>query len=318
VLVAVCGLLFAPGVARSDEPAARVWPLAGSREITRAFAPPEIRFAAGHRGVDLPSTPGAPVLATSAGRVSYSGLLAGRGVVVVSHGELRTTYEPVTASVEVGAVVAAGSVLGTLEPGHLGCPVAACLHWGLKRGADYLDPVRWVTGGPVRLLPLEGDLARAGAAALSDPALQSGPPQVGGLAPGGGPAQGSGREPATVPRDRPAPARLVDGGWPVEPGAVGSTPSAPLQARSSRPPGAASEPRWSLRSAEVPLGAAAVAALVAGIGLLARPRPPSPEPVSGGAATPVPVPVDADREGEVGPPGELVDLDAARLRRRSV
>jgi hypothetical protein len=74
------------------------------------------------------------------------------------------------------------------------------------------------------------------------------------------------------------------------------------------------EPRWSLRSAEAPLGAAAVAALVAGIGLLTRPRPPAPEPVTGGAASPVPEPVEDD---EARAPGELVDLDAARVRRRS-
>jgi multidrug efflux pump subunit AcrA (membrane-fusion protein) len=92
--------------------------------------------------------------------------------------------------------------------------------------------------------------------------------------------------------------------------------SGPLQG-TSQPHEAEREPRWSLRSAEAPLGAAAVAALVAGIGLLARPRPPSPEPVSGGAATPVPVPLEEDVEAVVRPVGELVDLDAARLRRRS-
>jgi murein DD-endopeptidase MepM/ murein hydrolase activator NlpD len=38
-----------------------------------------VRYAAGTAGVDLPSTPGAPVLAAAAGRVTYAGLLAGRG-----------------------------------------------------------------------------------------------------------------------------------------------------------------------------------------------------------------------------------------------
>jgi hypothetical protein len=59
-LVAVCGLLLGPAPALAGEAAPRAWPLEGAREVSRAFAPPEVRFAAGHRGVDLPATPGAP------------------------------------------------------------------------------------------------------------------------------------------------------------------------------------------------------------------------------------------------------------------
>jgi murein DD-endopeptidase MepM/ murein hydrolase activator NlpD len=63
--------------------------------VTRHFERPPTPYAAGHRGVDLRGTPGEAVLAAGAGEVSYAGLLAGRGVVVVVHGTLRTTYEPV-------------------------------------------------------------------------------------------------------------------------------------------------------------------------------------------------------------------------------
>ena len=60
----------------------------------RPAAAPLRRRSPGRR----PATaPGAPVRAAGAGRVSYAGLLAGRGVLVVVHGALRTTYEPVTA-----------------------------------------------------------------------------------------------------------------------------------------------------------------------------------------------------------------------------
>jgi hypothetical protein len=96
--------------------------------------------------------------------VTYAGLLAGRGVVVVTHGALRTTYEPVTAAVRPGQQVALGEVLGRLAPGHLGCPATACLHWGLRRGEQYLDPVRLVRPGPVRLLPLNRAAPAAGSA----------------------------------------------------------------------------------------------------------------------------------------------------------
>ncbi len=34
-----------------------------------------------------------------------------------------------------------GQLLGRCRPGHHGCPVAACLHWGLLRGDTYLDPM---------------------------------------------------------------------------------------------------------------------------------------------------------------------------------
>lgn len=129
------------------------WPLAGAPEVTRPFLPGPTPYSPGHRGADLAGLAGEPVHASSAGRVSYAGRLAGRGVVTVTHGALRTTYEPVSPVVTVGRLVASGEVIGTLDPGHAGCPVEACLHWGLKRGADYLDPVRLVRGGPVRLLP---------------------------------------------------------------------------------------------------------------------------------------------------------------------
>jgi hypothetical protein len=55
-------------------------------------------------------------------------------------------------------VVSRGAVLGTLEPGHPGCPATTCLHWGVRRGdADYLDPLVLVGAGRVRLLPDPGD-----------------------------------------------------------------------------------------------------------------------------------------------------------------
>lgn len=126
------------------------WPLSGA--VVRGFDPPEVRWGAGHRGVDLAGEPGAGVRAPVAGVVSFTGVVAGKPVVAVTHGAERTTLEPVAASVVVGQTVAAGDVVGRLEPGHEPCPAAACLHWGLKRGAEYLDPLTLVSGN-YRLLP---------------------------------------------------------------------------------------------------------------------------------------------------------------------
>jgi murein DD-endopeptidase MepM/ murein hydrolase activator NlpD len=130
------------------------WPLAPS-SVVRPFDPPAQPWLAGHRGVDLAAPPGSPVLAAGPGTVVFAGLVAGRGVVSVLHpGGLRTTYEPVTALVETGDTVAAGARIATLTAGHPGCPAAACLHWGLRRGDRYLDPLALLGLGRVRLLPL--------------------------------------------------------------------------------------------------------------------------------------------------------------------
>lgn len=150
--VAVGLLVLLPGPA--GPVAEWVWPVAGSQTVLRPFAPPQTRYGPGHRGADVAAAVGSPVRAAGAGRVSYAGLLAGRGVVVVVHGDLRSTYEPVRSSVRVGDAVRAGDVLGRLAAGGH-CPVS-CLHWGLRRGDVYLDPVRLVRGGPSRLLPVEG------------------------------------------------------------------------------------------------------------------------------------------------------------------
>ncbi len=138
---------LAPAVAAA---ASAVAPLPGP--VVRGFDPPDQPWLAGHRGVDLLGTVGAGVVAAMAGRVTYAGTLAGRGVVVVSHGSLRTTYLPVTPTVAVGSQVGTDQQIGRLAGGH-GCPGGTCLHWGLKRGDTYLDPLSLLDAGPVRLLP---------------------------------------------------------------------------------------------------------------------------------------------------------------------
>lgn len=142
--------LGAPG----DADPLGVWPLRPSPEVVAGFDPPLDPWGSGHRGVDLLGSAGQPVLAALPGRITFAGMLAGRGVVVVSHGDTRTTYEPVAADVVVGQTVASGGRLGRLELVGSHCFPRACLHWGWLRGDTYLDPLDLVGGGPVRLLPL--------------------------------------------------------------------------------------------------------------------------------------------------------------------
>ena len=130
------------------------WPLQPRPAVVHGFDPPATRWGAGHRGVDLLGWPGRPVHAALPGRVTFAGRLAGRGVVVVDHGALRTTYEPVSAGVAVGDVVGKGAVIGSLQGLGSHCGLRSCLHWGLLRGETYLDPLTLVGAGPIRLLPL--------------------------------------------------------------------------------------------------------------------------------------------------------------------
>ncbi len=166
-LLAVVPLIVVASIGATPEAAAfgSVRPVPGP--VVRGFDPPEQRWNAGHRGVDLASPVGAQVRAAAGGRVSVAQVIAGRGVVTIVHGDLRTTYEPVRASVRVGEQLRAGDLIGTLQAGHC---AAGCLHFGLKRGEEYLDPLG--DAESVRLLPssavaLARKLAAERAAALA-------------------------------------------------------------------------------------------------------------------------------------------------------
>jgi len=250
-VVLLCWLAL-PVSAAAAETGPWVWPLSGPRQTSRAFTLPTTTYGTGHRGADLPSTGGAAVRAAGAGRVSYAGLLAGRGVVVVTHGALRTTYEPVAAAVEIGDVVPLGGLLGTLETGHDGCPRAACLHWGLRRGELYLDPVRLVVAGPVRLLPP----GPGGDAPIPPGATATGVTPTGATATGVTPpgATATGVTPPGVTATAWSGARR-----PPPPAAPGATGPGALRS--------VSEVRDRDSAAAV-----AAAALVAGTALLVRPR----------------------------------------------
>jgi murein DD-endopeptidase MepM/ murein hydrolase activator NlpD len=131
------------------------WPLAGSTSVARGFAPPAEPWLPGHRGVDLRGRAGELVRAAGAGVVHFAGRIAGVGVVSVLHPDgLLTTYEPVRPLVHPGQRVRLGQPLGRLTAVGSHCAPAACLHWGLRRGTAYLDPLSLVGAGRVRLLPL--------------------------------------------------------------------------------------------------------------------------------------------------------------------
>lgn len=133
------------------------WPLAPRPPVLRGFDPPPKPWLSGHRGVDLGfAAAGSEVVSPAAGRVSFVGVVVDRPVITIDHGGgLRSSFEPVESTLAVGAAVAAGDVIGTVLPGH--CTAAQCLHWGVREGTEYVNPLRFVLDlRPSILLPLPG------------------------------------------------------------------------------------------------------------------------------------------------------------------
>jgi murein DD-endopeptidase MepM/ murein hydrolase activator NlpD len=102
-------------------------------------------WLSGHRGVDLEAAQvGAPLISPAAGTVSFVGTVVDRPVITIDHGNgLRSSFEPVTSSLAAGSAVAEGDVLGQVQAGHCG-PAPPCLHWGVRRGEDYVNPLAFV------------------------------------------------------------------------------------------------------------------------------------------------------------------------------
>jgi murein DD-endopeptidase MepM/ murein hydrolase activator NlpD len=154
VFLAVCLSVLvvpAPAVGAPTLPTPAGWPLRGAPVVHQGFAAPALAWASGHRGVDLVAKPGEAILAAASGTVAFAGSIAGKPVVSIDHGSVRTTYEPVVSKVRVGKRVALGQVIGVLGTGG---HCRGCLHWGLREGKSYLDPLSLLgnRGGRLRLV----------------------------------------------------------------------------------------------------------------------------------------------------------------------
>jgi murein DD-endopeptidase MepM/ murein hydrolase activator NlpD len=179
IFVAGClGLLAIPAYAVGTPllPTPAGWPLRVAPVVQRGFTPPALAWGSGHRGVDLVAKPGEAILAAASGTVAFAASVAGKPVVSIDHGAVRTTYEPVITALHVGERVAQGQVIGVLGTGG---HCRGCLHWGLREGKRYLDPLLLLGGrdGRLRLvaesqreLVQRAAHARALAAAAATPA----------------------------------------------------------------------------------------------------------------------------------------------------
>jgi murein DD-endopeptidase MepM/ murein hydrolase activator NlpD len=156
MVVAVLGGGAAPAAAgQLPSPPGAHPPLPGQLQVTRPFAPPAHPWQPGNRGVDLAAYAGEPVFAAGEGVVVYAGMLAGRGVISISHGAIRSTYEPVDPAVGTGERVSAGQLIGLVSTAADDCgPRGSCLHWGALRDGSYIDPMGLLRAPTIRLLPI--------------------------------------------------------------------------------------------------------------------------------------------------------------------
>jgi len=139
--------------------------------LLNPFNPPAKNWLPGHRGVDLAvpvgdtgllDSAGKPlvggmVVAPAPGEVTFAGLVAGKPVVTILHPDgLKSSFEPLLAVVALGAMVAAGDVIGVVGAWpanvtpHCDYP---CVHWGVRRGETYLDPLILIGAPPIVLMP---------------------------------------------------------------------------------------------------------------------------------------------------------------------
>lgn len=131
------------------------WPLTKPVTIASAFDPPERPWMAGHRGVDLSTGSGTVIRAPAHGMVSFAGMVAGKRVVSIRHGDgMVSTFEPAFTTLSVGDVVSRGQAVARTTSGSDHCD-DRCLHWGLKHAVSgrYVNPVAFAGDYDIVLKP---------------------------------------------------------------------------------------------------------------------------------------------------------------------
>lgn len=109
---------------------------------------PNGKYQAGHRGIDLPSTPGALVRAPTSGVVSFAGVVVDRPTLTIrtASGAL-LSIEPLVSEAKTGDTVTAGQIIGAVSVG--GHCADQCLHLGVRVNDEYVNPLRYFRGKPV-------------------------------------------------------------------------------------------------------------------------------------------------------------------------
>ena len=126
------------------------WPCNGIRWITSKFGGRQSPGGIGstnHKGVDIGTPSGTPVLAAKAGKVSWASWNGGYGnCVIVSHGRGNSTLYGHLSSynVKVGDMVSQGQVIA--YSGNTGNSTGPHLHFGVMENDAWVDPLNYLTG----------------------------------------------------------------------------------------------------------------------------------------------------------------------------
>ena len=117
-----------------------VWPTGGP--VTSGFG---YRWGRMHEGIDIGAPEGQPIVASSAGVVSYAGVMGGYGnIVLIDHGNgITTAYAHQSAiQVSTGTSVGAGQQIGLV--GNTGQSTGPHLHFEVRVGGSPRDPLGYL------------------------------------------------------------------------------------------------------------------------------------------------------------------------------
>ena len=119
-----------------------LWPIAPPWRIERPYLAPATPYGVGHRGIDLVTIVGTPVIAPANGTILFAGPVVDRDVISIDHGNgVTSSFEPVTAIVAAGDDVGRGEVIGHVSVG----PHCSCLHIGARIDDAYVSPLAFLS-----------------------------------------------------------------------------------------------------------------------------------------------------------------------------
>ncbi len=116
------------------------WPVAPPFAVARDYVAPAHAYGPGHRGIDIAVRGETSVRSPDDGVVAFAGRVVDRDVVTIDHGNgIVSTLEPVDATVQAGARVMRGEMIGVLSVGGHAAP--GTLHLGARLDGEYLNPL---------------------------------------------------------------------------------------------------------------------------------------------------------------------------------
>ena len=154
--------------------------------VATPFVAPACAYCVGHRILEYDTSPGGPVVAAAAGRVTFVGVVVGtRYVTIQGNDGLRATYGMLASiAVPAGSTVSAGDVIAT-STDHFS--------FGLRIGDLYVDPAPFIgtVNRRARLVPANGAPGRP--PRTRPPTCAAVPPTIGHAANSAGARDGSRR-----------------------------------------------------------------------------------------------------------------------------